>query len=526
MFKPLQSAQSKKVISKSKELAGMSALLASPVISLHAEPSLIADNITYTSMPVYLIALVILALVTGLMLLKASLLKKDALDAKETIVRQAHYDSQTGLPNRTLFQMQLQKEIKSSRIRSVPLALLFIDLDLFKDVNDQYGHAAGDQLLSDVARRLRGCVKQNDKVARLAGDEFTVIITDAHDINIINEVTEKILLSLSTPFEIDGALVSITSSIGSTTYPNDASSIKDLMKNADLAMYESKRLGKNRHQPFTKVLQDKVTHKQTIAKDLKFAVAEDEFTLVYQPVIDLKRNTMVKAEALIRWNHPTKGLINPEEFIDIAETSDVISQIGDWVFKKSLHDVLRLQQKINPEFSVSLNVSPKQLSGNNSLVTKWPELLRIYGLPANSIGIEITEGLLLESNPMTSTILNNLRDAGARLLIDDFGTGYSSLSYLKKLDVDFIKIDQSFVKNLSRGSEDMVLCETIIVMAHKLGLKVIAEGIETAEQRDLLVNIGCDFGQGYLFAKPQPINELINTYESQSVSNKIIPLFG
>lgn len=486
-----------------------------PIYSLYASPALNAENTSLIALYPYLAAIILLAIMTSFMLYKSSQLRRKSLGEQKTIVKQAHYDNQTGLPNRTLFYSQLKKEIKSSRIRSVPLALLFIDLDLFKEVNDQYGHSVGDQLLTHVAERLKDCVKSSDKVARLAGDEFTVIITDVHDLNMIEETANKILSALSAPFEIDHALISITCSIGSTIYPNDSSTIKALMKNADMAMYESKNLGKNCYQPFNQSIRDLAIQKQTISKDLKTAINEDEFSLVYQPVVELKTNAMLKAEALIRWEHPEKGIIGPDEFISIAENSEVISHIGDWVFKNTLKDVLKLQQRINPSFSVSLNVSPKQL-GTNSLLTKWPELLKIYGLEDNSIGIEITEGLLLESNPMSSKILNNLRNAGAQLLIDDFGTGYSSLSYLKKLNADFIKIDQSFVKSLSEGSEDMVLCETIIMMAHKLGLKAIAEGIETQKQLDLLLSIGCDYGQGYLFSEPKSLAQLIEDYGSMN----------
>ena len=231
--------------------------------------------------------------------------------------------------------LNLKKRLKLSRIRDVPIALLFIDLDLFKEVNDQHGHPVGDQLLYEVALRLKQCIRPADKVARLGGDEFTIILTNLHDLNIIKEIANKILVALSTPFEVGGLLINITSSIGSTIFPNDSSSIKALMKNADMAMYESKSLGKNCFQPFSQSMQDLASQKQTILSDLKTAVHEDEFDLVYQPILNLKTNTMVKAEALIRWKHPEKGVIQPNEFIQIAETSDLISQIGDWAFKRT-----------------------------------------------------------------------------------------------------------------------------------------------------------------------------------------------
>jgi EAL domain-containing protein (putative c-di-GMP-specific phosphodiesterase class I) len=247
--------------------------------------------------------------------------------------------------------------------------------------------------------------------------------------------------------------------------------------------------------------------------ELKSAIENDEFVLYYQPIFDLKTIKTVKAEALIRWQHPKNGITSPAAFIEIAEETNAITEIGDWVFKQALEDIIKLKKAIDSNFSISLNVSPKQF-GTNSLLNHWPKLLKELKISSNSIGIEITEGLLLDVNKSTTKILNDLREAGAQFLLDDFGTGYSSLLYLKKLDVDYIKIDKSFIQNLSSDSEDIVLCEAIIVMAHKLGLKVIAEGIETKQQQDLLIKIGCDYGQGYLFSKPKTIEQFLIDHQS------------
>lgn len=440
-------------------------------------------------------------------------MKKQEQEAQQLILHQAHYDIQTDLPNRIMFNIMLAEEIKLSQKRVLPISLLYIDLDTFKIVNDLHGHSVGDKLITQVARRIEECIRPADKIARLGGDEFIVILTNIDDLNIIKNIAENILQSLSAPFEINQFLITTSSSIGSAIFPNDTKNMESLIKNADMAMYEAKKQGGNCYKAFTQSMKDLVKYKQSISNDLKSAIAKQEFRLHYQPIIDLKTNKTLKAEALIRWQHPEKGLIGPFEFIEIAEEANIISEIGDWVFKQVLKDSLKLQEAVGTSFSVSLNVSPKQL-GTGSLLTEWPKLIKKYGLPPSSIGIEITEGLLVEPNTETKNILTNLRESGAHILIDDFGTGYSSLSYLKKLDVDFIKIDKSFVQTLSGMSEDMVFCETIIVMAHKLGLKVIAEGIETVDQKELLFEMGCDYGQGYLFSKPIPLDQLVLKIQS------------
>ena len=470
-----------------------------------------------------LITASIFVLLVGITLLRAYKLKQkiktDALEAQQLIWHQAHYDIQTKLPNRMMFNKQLHEESELAKKNNLLIGLLYVDLDSFKEVNDHHGHSVGDLLLIQVARRLENCIRASDKVYRLGGDEFTIVLANLEDLSVIERTANRILEKLSEPFHINQFTVNITSSIGSTIYPNDTSNIEALIKNADMAMYEAKKLGKNHFLQFDQSMQDVATHQLTISKDLKKAITAKEFRLFYQPIVDLKTNKTVKAEALIRWQHPDKGLIGPFEFIEIAEETNAISQIGDWVFKQALEDVLTLKEAVHPDFAISLNVSPKQL-GANSLLTQWPELLKKHNIPLKSIGIEITEGALLNHNKTTARIFNELRQAGAQFLIDDFGTGYSSLSYLKKLDVDFIKIDKSFVQNLSLYSEDMVLCEAIIVMAHKLGLKVVAEGIETVEQRDLLLAVCCDYGQGYLFAKPKPIDQIIFEYQSASEQHK------
>lgn len=465
------------------------------------------------------ISLLLFVLLVGITLFRAYKLKNkirvQASEAQKLIWHQAHYDIQTDLPNRMMFNKQLHEECDLAKKNNLLFGLIYVDLDSFKEVNDHHGHMVGDQILINAARRLENCTRASDKVYRLGGDEFTVLLAGLDDISILEKTAERILDALSQPFHINQITINISSSLGSAIYPIDTTNPETLLRNADMAMYAAKKIGGNHFKPFVKSMQDLATHRLAISKDLKKAIAENEFRLFYQPVIDLRSNQIVKAEALIRWDHPEKGIIGPGEFIEIAEETNAISEIGDWVFRQALVDIVKLKSEIHPDFLISLNVSPKQL-GANSLLTEWPKLLEKYHIPSNSIGIEITEGALLENNKSTRKIFDDLREAGLQILIDDFGTGYSSLSYLKKLDVDYIKIDRSFVQNLTLYSEDMVLCEAIIVMAHKLGLKVIAEGIETSQQQDLLLSMDCDYGQGYLYAKPQPIEKIVLQYQSNS----------
>lgn len=446
-------------------------------------------------------------------------LKIQSIESQRQIWYQAHYDQQTDLPNRMMFNQQLAEKTADASKNNKLVGLLYVDLDSFKEVNDHHGHSIGDALLTQVGKRIQDCVRTTDKVFRLGGDEFTVILTNIDNLAMIEKTAQRIVERLSQEFEINHLTVNITSSIGTSVYPNDASDVSTLIKNADMAMYQAKKQGKNCFHPFVQSMQDVFNHKLMISNDLKKAIERKEFVLFYQPIINLKTNKVIKAEALIRWQHPVKGQINPAEFIAIAEETNAISQIGDWVFRQVIEDIFVLKKAISASFSISLNVSPKQF-GANSLLNQWPRLLVEHKVPSNSIGIEITEGLLLDLNQHTSKLLKELREAGTQFLLDDFGTGYSSLSYLRKLEVDFIKIDKSFIQNLTASTEDMVLCEAMIVMAHKLGLKVVAEGVETIEQQQLLIEMGCDYGQGYLFSKPNSLDRLITDYQLNRIEQK------
>lgn len=429
--------------------------------------------------------------------------------SEDIIWKQANFDGLTGLPNRRMFHDRFQQEIIKAHRANLPLALLFIDLDEFKEVNDSHGHQMGDVLLQETAERLTGCIRESDtvaffsSVARIGGDEFTIILSQLKDIKSVEIVAQRILNKIAEPYQLGEDVVYISASIGITLYPNDSTEIDTLITNADQAMYAAKRQGKNRFSYFTKSMQVNAHKRMLLTKDLHSALATQQFHLVYQPIVNLRTSKVHKAEALIRWHHPTKGLISPADFIPIAESTGLINPIGNWVFLKALSQAIAWRQSIHPHFQISINKSPVQFQQHaNKEGDNWPNYLREHDISGECIAVEITEGLLLDSNETVSNHLLALRDAGIQVSLDDFGTGYSSLSYLKKFDIDYIKIDQSFVQNLESDSDNMVLCQAIIVMAHKLKLQVIAEGIETQDQLNLLKFAGCDFGQGYFLSKP------------------------
>ncbi|HEY3327797.1 MAG TPA: EAL domain-containing protein [Novimethylophilus sp.] len=427
--------------------------------------------------------------------------------AEETIRHQANFDPLTNLPNRRLFNDRLDQEIKKSNRAGQPLALLLIDLDRFKEINDTLGHGMGDMLLMQAAQRLRGCVRETDTIARLGGDEFAVILGELNDLGSVERVAQCILLQLAEPFHLINETVYISASIGITLYPEDAKDLEALLQNADQAMYAAKEQGHNRFHYFTSAMQDVAQTRMRLTRDMRGALADCQFLVYYQPIVELATDTIHKAEALIRWQHPTRGLISPAEFIPIAEDTGMIMEIGDWVFREAANQAKVWRTSHHAEFQISINKSPIQFQSADHIQAAWLNYLHELGIPGSGIVVEITEGILMDSSSAITGKLLEFRDAGVQVALDDFGTGYSSLSYLKKFDIDFLKIDQTFIRNLAAGSDDMALCEAIIVMAHKLGIKVIAEGIETAEQCALLAAAGCDYGQGYLFSRPVPAEE-------------------
>lgn len=426
---------------------------------------------------------------------------------EEQILRLAHYDAVTDLPNRTLFLDRLDHEIKKSNRANKPLALMFLDLDHFKEINDTLGHDVGDLLLRDAAMRLRSCVREADTVARMGGDEFTVILGELEDLETVQRVAQSILHKLAEPFRIDNEIAYVTASIGITVYPQDGNRLEQLLKNADQAMYAAKHQNRNCYRYFTPSMQEAAQARVRMANDLRQAIASNQFDVHYQPIVDLVDGSIAKAEALIRWRHPKLGDISPNEFIPIAEDTGLIVDIGNWVFRQVAQQIVYWRKTYQIPFQVSINKSPAQFQNEHHSPTTWPAYLDHLGLPGQSIIVEITENVLLNASSVTTEQLLRMREAGMQVSLDDFGMGYSSLSYLQKFDIDNLKIDQTFIRNLSHNPDDMALCKAIIVMAHTLGMKVTAEGVETEEQCELLTKAGCDYGQGFLFSRPLPAHE-------------------
>jgi diguanylate cyclase (GGDEF)-like protein/PAS domain S-box-containing protein len=432
----------------------------------------------------------------------------DRRQSTELIWHQANFDELTGLPNRHMFMDRLRQEVKKADRGAAFLALVFLDLDHFKEVNDQLGHATGDALLVEAARRIGACVRTSDTLARLGGDEFTVILAGIDHVGSVERIAQALVAALARPFELDGERVFISASVGVALYPPDAGNVGELLARADQAMYASKKAGRNRFSYFTPDLQEAALARQTIAADLRAAIAAQQFEIVYQPIICLATGTVRKAEALLRWRHPARGLLEPAEFIPFAESNGMIVEIGDWVFREAARQAQLWQQTIHPAFQVTVNKSPVQFRRDAALYQAWLDYLAELGLPPESIVIEIAEGVLLEGADKVVERLRQYRAMGLQVALEHFGTGYSSLSHLKRFDIDFVKIDQSFVATLDSEDGELALCEAIIAMAHKLGLKVVAEGVESSRQRARLEDAGCDYAQGYAIARPMQAAEL------------------
>ncbi len=425
--------------------------------------------------------------------------------SEELIWRQANFDSLTGLPNRNMFRDRLAHEIMKSKRANLTLALLLIDVDQFKEVNDTLGHDVGDILLQETAHRICACVRDSDTVARLGGDEFAIILSGLPNNSNIENIANKIVKKLAEAYHLGDEVVHVSASVGITVYPGDTTDIDVMMKNVDQAMYVAKQKGRNRFVYFTQSLQDAAQTRLRLANDLRSALAANQFRVYFQPIVDLQTGHISKAEALIRWLHPERGLLIPNDFIVLAEETGLINEIGDWVFKESARWAKKWRDQFSSDFKISINMSPVQFRAEGqNFANEWLRHLRELELSGENIIVEITERLLLKAETEIMDKLLSLRAAGIQVAIDDFGTGYSSFSYIKKFDFDYLKIDQMFVRNIEADTNDIALSEAIIVMAHKLGLKVIAEGVETKGQQKLLAEAGCDYFQGYLYSKPIP----------------------
>ncbi|MEO7941203.1 MAG: EAL domain-containing protein [Burkholderiaceae bacterium] len=426
----------------------------------------------------------------------------DRKNAEAQIWQQANFDPLTGLPNRRMLRDRLVQEIKKTARDGKQLAILFVDLDHFKEVNDTLGHDAGDLLLVEAARRITQCVRNSDTVARMGGDEFTVVLSDLQHEDRLDRILHDLLQAMANHFQIGQEQIYVSASIGITLYPDDGLEVETLFKNADQALYVAKGAGRNRFSFFTPALQEAAQARVRLANELRAGVASAQFQLVYQPIVSLADGQVRKAEALLRWQHPTRGAVGPCEFIPIAESSGLIIEMGEWVFRQAAAQSLQWRRQHHPQFQISINKSPVQFHNDAGHQDRWGAHLASIGLAGDGIAVEITEGLLLNTSAAVTEQLKQLHETGIQVSLDDFGTGYSSLTYLQRFDIDTIKIDQSFVRHLAPDATELALCQAIIVMAHALGMQVVAEGVETAQQLALLTAAGCDFGQGYLFARP------------------------
>lgn len=421
--------------------------------------------------------------------------------SEEAVWQYANVDTLTGLLNRRMFYSKLDQALRKAKRSGEKLAIVFLDLDRFKEVNDTLGHAQGDKLLQHAGKRLVECVGEDDLVARLGGDEF-VLMLSAANVNYVEDVAQKVLDKLVQPFRLDESHAYVSASLGVAIFPDDADNKEDLMKRVDQAMYASKQKGGSCFTYFTPRMQEHAERRMQLSNDLRLAISKKQFFLEYQPVVNLQDNTVVKAEALIRWRHPEKGVIPPMEFIGIAEDTLLILQIGQWVFKSAIEQCRHWRDSLHPQFQVAINKSPVQFVSEQKKQHDWLYKMLQNHMPGDMVTVEITERLLLDDNPHVSERMAQYRQAGVQVALDDFGTGYSALSYLKKFPIDYIKIDRSFVRELGSSHEDGALCQAIIVMAHSLGMQVVAEGIETQRQLELLREMGCDYGQGYYFSPP------------------------
>jgi diguanylate cyclase (GGDEF)-like protein/PAS domain S-box-containing protein len=437
--------------------------------------------------------------------------------AEEQLQQLAFYDLLTNLPNRALFKDRLQQAITQASRESATLVLLFIDLDDFKIVNDSLGHDAGDWLLSEAARRLESCTREADSIYRLGGDEFTIIMRGCHNDLDVMQVCDKIINILNTPFLIQDNSVHIGASIGIARYPTDGVDPETLTKNADIAMYAAKTAGRNTSCFFSKSLGEKVSNYLSLKSQIAEGLLRGEFLVYMQPEIDLPTGKVISMEALVRWQHPTRGLVSPDEFIPAAEHSGLIIELGEQVLCEALRMVRLLRDLGWDDIRVAVNVSARQMHlphFTEMIVNRLHE----HNLPGNALMVEITESMVLGNLENAVQVLQSLKNHGIEAAIDDFGTGYSSLNHLRRLPVEFLKIDKSFVADVDVSHESETIIRAILAMAKTLGIKTIAEGIERPTQRAIMKKLGCEIGQGYLYSKPLPYNEFLDFISSKSIS--------
>ena len=425
---------------------------------------------------------------------------EELTNALATIQDMATHDSLTGLPNRASLSDTLKHAVNKARRNKEGLAIFFIDLDNFKAINDTLGHPTGDQLLREIARRVRASIRDSDLVARLGGDEFVVMVETVSDRQILQLLAAKILAAISELTQLEGHELKVTASIGISMFPDDGGDVSTLLANADMAMYRAKALGRNRTSEYSADLGESAVARFEIEKGMRLGFENNEFHLYYQPKIEFSSGKMLGVEALIRWHHPTLGVLGPDRFIAVAESTNFILPLGKWVIEQACRQSKAWQDARLPRFSIAVNLSANQLA-DVSLVQHVSDALRVSGADPSMIELEITETTVMKNLEEAVIRLQALRALGVRISIDDFGTGYSSLSYLKQLPADILKVDRSFVKDLPHNRDDLAITRAVIAMAHGLSMKVVAEGVEEKCQFDSLRDEGCDEFQGF-FCSP------------------------
>jgi len=422
--------------------------------------------------------------------------------AEQQIAHLAHYDALTDLPNRVLFREQLERELGRIK-RGEQLAMLYIDIDEFKSINDSLGHPVGDELLKAVASRLRGCIRETDFVARLGGDEFAIVQTGIGQPDDVMELVKRIYDAVREPYECLGHRVATDASIGIALAPNDGIDLDQLLKSADLAMYGAKADGRRTYRFFEPEMDSRVKARRALELDIRQALADDGFELHYQPVVDLKSEEIAGCEALLRWCHPDRGMIPPAEFIPIAEETGLICQIGDWVLATACAEAANWPSNVR----LAVNVSPVQFR-SHAFALKVANVLATTGLPAHRLELEITEAVLIRDDEAALTMLQHLRTIGVRIALDDFGTGYSSLSYLRRFPFDKIKIDRCFIDDIAEATGSSSIVQAVINIANAQNMTTTAEGVETEQQKQMLRSLGCTEMQGFLFSRPRPVEEI------------------
>ena len=424
-------------------------------------------------------------------------------NVEEQIEYQAYHDALTGLPNRRLFRDRLTIALAHARRMNHPLAVMFLDLDRFKVVNDTLGHSVGDKLLKSVAMRLQSSLREEDSIARMGGDEFTVLLADLQTIDHAAKIAQKVLDTVAQTVSIDGTELFLTTSVGIAVFPSDGDNAEALLANADHAMYRAKEAGRNSYQMFTPAMNSRALERLSLENDLRHALERGELVLHYQPQINIATGRVTGVEALLRWNRPGFGLVAPKDFIPIAEETRLIVPIGEWVLREACRQARAWQSPGSPGFRMAVNLSPRQFQ-HSDLPQVIASALEYSGLPPGDLELEITESLAMQNTARTIATLQKLRDMGVQIAIDDFGTGHSSLNYLRSFPIDSVKIDQEFVQEIEGSAADRAIIAAVIGMARGLSLRVIAEGVETEQQLDFLREQGCEEVQGFLFGEPVP----------------------